>query len=224
LLWRFFRDPNARLMLALYWGYSLPMLLTSNVHIGRLVFIVPVLAIIVALPIRPIVRWLLKRQPRDYRPKIYPWASFAVGAVIVLIGAVPSLNDWSVEFPRARMELVTDQIVDLTREPPTEQLVYVFGDAGGYEIESLRVAELEMSLHGYLRFVDLREGVERGTGPIPLLYGAMLERIGDPGSIPGYCTNHYLVEPESEQRFFEEMVAVALPECGQPLRYDILVH
>ena len=224
LIWRSFRDPRARMMLALFWGYSLPMILTSNVHIGRLVFIVPLLSIIVALPALSFARWLSRRQPPDYRPMVQRWASILAGTAIVLFGASENLDDWTLEFPRQRMDLVADQIVSLTQEPPTEQLVYVFGDGGRYEIESLGIAELEVQLDGYLRFVDLRTGITRGNGPIPLLYGSLLERIGDPESVPGYCTSHYLVDPSVVDQFLELTEPVATSVCGAPLRYDPLAY
>jgi 4-amino-4-deoxy-L-arabinose transferase-like glycosyltransferase len=222
LLMLFLFDVRARLMLALFWGYSLPLLLTTQVHIGRLVFIVPLLAIICALPIGLIVNWLAERQPPAYRPAFHRWAAIGVGLMIALAGAAPSMADWETPFPQQRMSLVAERIVTLTETPPTQQLVYVFGDLGSYEIESLRVAELEMDLPGYLRFEDLSTGNERGTGPIPLLYGGVVPLLGQPDKIPGYCANLYLVEPDAQSRFHEESDAVAQKTCGQPLRVAVL--
>jgi hypothetical protein len=222
LLARFLFDVRARLMLALFWGYSLPMLLTTQVHIGRLVFVVPLLAIICALPIGMIVACLARLQPPATRPAFHRWAAIGVGLVIALAGAAPSMADWQTTFPPPRMSLVAARIVVLTEQPPTQQLVYVFGDLSSYEIESLRVAELEMDLPGYLRFEDLSNGHERGTGPIPLLYGGVIPLLGQPGAIPGYCSNLYLVEPDAQDRFHEESDAVAQKTCGQPLRFSVL--
>ncbi len=207
---------------ALLWGFSLPLLFTSQVHIGRLVFIVPVIALIVAVPIGTICRWLAKRQPRRFQPQILQWGGLIVGAIIVLLGAVPSLQDWRVPFETSRMVRVEARIVELTSDPPTQQLVYVFGDGGGYEVEGLRIAELEILLDGYLRFEDLTNGNVRGRGPIPLLYGAVVPRLGDPGLIPGYCTNLYLVEPGQVDQFLEATTAVAIETCGQPLNFNEL--
>ena len=108
LLILFLFDPRARLMLALFWGYSLPLLLTTQVHIGRLVFIVPLLAIICALPIGLIVRWLAARQPVQFRPAFHRWGAVAIGLLIAVIGAAPSMADWETPFPMQRMPLVAD--------------------------------------------------------------------------------------------------------------------
>jgi len=222
LLILFFFDPRARLMLALFWGYSLPMILTTQVHIGRLVFIVPLLAIICALPIGLIVRWLADRQPQHFRPAFHHWAAIAIGLMIAVVGTAPSMADWETPFPMQRMPLVADRIVELTRTPPTQQLVYVFGNLGGYEIETLRVAELRMELPGYLRFEDLTTGEISGTGPIPLIYGAVIPLLNQPDAIPGYCANLYLVEPNVLDQFHEASDATAQKACGQPLRFDVL--
>jgi hypothetical protein len=222
LLILFFFDVRARLMLALFWGYSLPLLLTTQVHIGRLVFIVPLLAIICALPIGLIVRWLAARQPPPYRPAFHRWAAVAVGLLIAVAGAAPSMADWDTPFPMQRMPLVADRIVSLTNTPPTQQLVYVFGDMGGYEIETLRIAELRMELPGYLRFEDMTTGEISGTGPIPLIYGAIIPLLNQPDAIPGYCGNLYLVEPDVLDTFHQASDATAQQACGQPLRFDVL--
>jgi 4-amino-4-deoxy-L-arabinose transferase-like glycosyltransferase len=222
LIARFFWEPRARLLLALFWGFSLPLLLTTQVHIGRLVYVVPLLGIVCALPIMSIVRLLELRQPPSVRPGFSRWAGFAIGAMIVLAGAVPSLTDWQVEFPQERMDRVKNRIIELTYTPPAQQLVYVFSDMGGYEIENLRIAELEMSMSGYLRFMDLTSNEQRGNGPIPLLYGAMLTRVGTPSAIPGYCTNIYLVEPDAVERFHAESDEVARSTCSRPLTISVL--
>jgi hypothetical protein len=169
-----------------------------------------------------IVACLARLQPPATRPAFHRWAAIGVGLVIALAGAAPSMADWQTTFPPPRMSLVAARIVVLTEQPPTQQLVYVFGDLSSYEIESLRVAELEMDLPGYLRFEDLSNGHERGTGPIPLLYGGVIPLLGQPGAIPGYCSNLYLVEPDAQDRFHEESDAVAQKTCGQPLRFSVL--
>jgi hypothetical protein len=222
LLILFFFDPRARLMLALFWGYSLPMILTTQVHIGRLIFIVPLLAIICALPIGLISRLLGQRLSPRSRPAFHRWAAVAIGLIIAVAGAAPSMADWETPFPPQRMPLVADRIVDLTRTPPTQSLVYVFGDLSGYEIESLRIAELRMELPSYFRFEDMTTGEISGTGPIPLIYGAVIPLLNQTDAIPGYCANLYLVEPNVLDQFHEASDATAQQACGQPLRFEVL--
>jgi hypothetical protein len=73
-----------------------------------------------------------------------------------------------------------------------------------------------------LRFMDLTSNEQRGNGPIPLLYGAMLTRVGTPSEIPGYCTNIYLVEPDAVERFHAESDEVARSTCSRPLTISVL--
>ena len=101
------------------------------------------------------------------------------------------MADWETPFPMQRMTLVADRIVELTNTPPTQQLVYVFGDLGGYEIETLRVAELRMELPGYLRFEDLTTGEMRdGTDSADL-------RCGHPAPEPAGRDPRLLHQPLS---------------------------
>jgi hypothetical protein len=222
LLVRFFRDPRARLLLALFWGFSLPMILTTQVHIGRLIYIVPLIGIICALPVGLIARWLARRQPASTRSAMARWAGLGVAALVVIAGATPSLADWQTSFPPPRMTRVADLIVERTYDSPAPQLVYVFGDAGAYEIEALRIAELEMLLPGYLRFEDLTTGDMRGNGAIPLMYGAVLTKVNQPDLIPGFCTNLYLVEPNVLDQFHAASDPVATAACGKPLSSESL--
>jgi hypothetical protein len=222
LLFRFFADPRARLVLALFWGNSLPLVLTTQVHVGRLYFILPLLGLICALPVAVIARWLSRRQPPNLRAEFNRWAMPGLAAILVVAGAAPGLSDWQTDFPVRRMPLVADRIVEVTRNPPAQQLAYVFGDVGEYETESLRVAELEVLLDGYLRFEDMTTGDARGNGPIPLIYGGLIPLLGHPDVVPGYCTNLYLVEPNVADRFHEVADPIAAEACGAPLRVELL--
>jgi hypothetical protein len=150
------------------------------------------------------------------------WAGLGVAALVVIAGATPSLADWQTSFPPPRMTRVADLIVERTYDSPAPQLVYVFGDAGAYEIEALRIAELEMLLPGYLRFEDLTTGDMRGNGAISLMYGAVLTKVNQPDLIPGFCTNLYLVEPNVLDQFHSASDPVATAACGKPLSSESL--
>jgi len=61
-----------------------------------------------------------------------------------------------------------------------------------------------------------------GTGPIPLIYGAVIPLLNQTDAIPGYCANLYLVEPNVLDQFHEASDATAQQACGQPLRFEVL--
>ena len=223
LLWSFFKSPRSRLMLALFWGYSLPLLLTSNVHIGRLVFIVPLLAILVVTPVESIVRWLARIPTLRERPRFQRWAPVVLSVAVAVLAAVPSLRDWvNTPFPTQQVERTAVQISDAMHDDPTRQLAYVFGDTGVWEIESLRASVLRLELQGAVRFVDLTTGETVDSGPIPVLYHGLITMLADPGSVPGYCTNLYIVEPHIADQFADLTETTAAQICGAPLKSLLL--
>jgi 4-amino-4-deoxy-L-arabinose transferase-like glycosyltransferase len=218
--WRAFRAPEARFMLALFWGYSLPMIFTSNVHVGRLIFALPLLLIVVALPIESVTRALASLARPDNRPRIQSWLAASLGAGVVLLGAAPSLDDWRTPFPTLRAEMIGNQIAELGSEAEGGAIVYVFGARDGYEVESLRIAEVEISVDN-VRYRDLMTGASRGTGSITVIYGGVLDLLAEPTAVPGYCANVYLVEPQALAQFIER-TRDATGVCGHSLDYEVL--
>jgi 4-amino-4-deoxy-L-arabinose transferase-like glycosyltransferase len=59
-LWRARREQNARLLLLLFAGFWVPLLLTSNVHIGRLIYVVPLLALFTASGAEALARGVVR--------------------------------------------------------------------------------------------------------------------------------------------------------------------
>ena len=222
LLLRFFREPRARFLLALFFGFSLPLLLTSRVHIGRLVFIVPLLAIIIAVPIGYLTRWLANPREGSRRRPAPVWAGGLLGVIVAAVGAYPTLAYWDQPFPYDRSRQAEIQVGAVMRESTNQQFVYVFGDRGGYEIESLRIANFEILFRDEMRFLDLMTGDERGTGERLLIYGGVLDRLERPESIPNVCTCLYLVDPDVVDGF--KVVATGPPAdyCNAPLTYVVL--
>ncbi|MDQ2681965.1 MAG: hypothetical protein M3Y37_00420, partial [Chloroflexota bacterium] len=215
---RFLREPRARLLQALFWGFSLPLLLTSQVHIGRLIFVVPLLALICAVPIESAVRLVQRWRPFPSATRV----ALALAALVAVAGAVPNLRDWQTPFRPGRMVFVADRIEELAETVPEPQLVYVHGDLSGYEVEGLRVAELEMLLAGDIQVVDLLAADERGSGSIRLLYGGTAALLSAPETIPGYCTNLYLVEPDQMERFVSASSQFGMATCGHDLVFNEL--
>ena len=212
-----------RLLQALLWGFSLPLLLTSRVHIGRLIFIVPIVALLTALPLSGIVRWLTSRQRPADRAAFKRQGAPVVAGVLVLIGGGLGWAEWRTEIPRTGMAAAVEQIAALAAAAPDRQLVYVFGDEGGREIELLNIAELELGLGDRVRFSDSAtpDVVHGDEGPL-LVYGAMLGKVGRPDLIPGYCETTYLLAPGLEDTFLELTGNTAEVTCGGPLTYELL--
>jgi hypothetical protein len=224
LLWSCFKSPKSRLMLALFWGYTLPLTLTTNVHLGRLLFALPLLALLVAMPIEPIARLISKAPSLRLRSKLQRWAPAVLAFAIVLLAAVPSLRDWSkTPFTKLEGELVAGQMRTALAAAPSQQLAYVFGEANVWELESLRVAVLRMELKGRARFVDLTTGETFDSGPTNVLEHGLLTALAHPSTVPGFCTNLYVVEADIALRFADLTNAPAIAMCGRPLN-AVIVH
>jgi hypothetical protein len=222
-LWRFFRDPRARYLLALFWGFSLPLLLTSNVHIGRLIFVVPVLGVSCVLAGDIGVRWIGRRLLKARAAGFQLVLPLVVCLVIGIVGAVASLQDWfGTAFEPERAEVVAAKASRIMNAKPSVQLAYVFGDDSGWEIEHLRISVLEIDMAGSVRFIDVVDGESFGSGPVPLLFHGMLDRLKDPATVPGYCTNLYLLEPDAADSFRRITNPSAQAVCGRPLDYQVV--
>lgn len=141
---------------------------------------------------------------------------------MIVISAVPGLNYWNEPFPIDRTVLVEQRIDQLIQAEVGDRFVYIFGDLGGYEVEGLRVAHYEIAFRNRVRFLDMTNGEERGSGPITFVYGAILPLPSEPDWIPGYCTNVYLVEPDQLEQFRKATGELTVSECDTPLRVEVL--
>lgn len=111
-LWRARRDPGARLLLLALAGFWLPLLLTSNVHVGRLIYVVPLLALLTArgaATLATLVGWLvarwltLSRVARPASPALAAVLRAAGAVLIVLAVGWRGWQDYTVEVPLGNM-------------------------------------------------------------------------------------------------------------------------
>ena len=217
LLVRVFRSPQARFLLALFWGLSLPLLLTSNVHIGRLIFVTPLLALIVLWPVVCGIEWIGRNVSRRL-----DWLALVLCLGIATMGAIPSLQDWFGTPFRVERALVVRQTIDTTiQNRPSPQIAYVFGKDEDWEIERLRVASLRIQMGEAAQFVDLKSGAVYGDGPVRVLMHGLMERLQAPATVPGFCTNVYIIDEDLEATFLTLTTASALQLCGKPLTYQV---
>ena len=199
------------------------MLLTTNVHIGRLILVIPVLSILVMLPVPIVIEWLAKRRPLRNHLGFAAILPVPLCLAIAIFGAIPSLDDWfDTPFTVERPVVLADAIQQTMLRSPTPQIVFVHGDDSEWVGERLRSSSLRIQLGDAVRWVDLKTGEVHGDGPVRMLYHGMLDRLEQPMSVPGYCTNIYVIDNGLLDRFLEVTEADAKEICGEPLTYVVV--
>lgn len=203
------RSPPARLHLFLVAGFTLPILLTSNVRIGRLIFVVPLLALLAArgvLSVAEGIGWCAARivapvQGRWPRVRVlaqgYVWR-VVFAAIIVAAVAVGTWRDYTAEVPL--QEMVRGETLLRTRAPElaaTGRAAVILTnlapqglapDDPAMEVYALVGYRLDLD-HAY-RFVDL----DRETLPVSADTRALALLGGDPAAVldrDGLCNAVY---------------------------------
>ncbi len=232
--WRPAVGVEARAMLALYFGLGLPLFLTSRVHIGRLIFAVPLLCLIVGLGVVALFRagrigaavWSGRTDAAWGR--VGSLASPAVVLAVILIG-ITAADTWADYTISPRLEpqrgwaLAMEEHVDEVRAAGGAVLVMPSGL--GAEIEGVDAAGTRLIAGDTFRYVNLREpSPDSGSeDDPPLYYGNVLGLLADsPDRVPDRCEAVYFVRPDAEEEFNRVTNNGRLAGCGEPLRVVVL--
>ena len=227
--WRGGAGVAPRVLLGLLGGFTLPLLLTSRVHAGRLIFALPPLLLLAAVGAIAAGGWLGERLARrggsPAAPRLIPLA------VAVLLVAAVGRGAWveaRLGVPPTREARVAAALVAWAPAAARHGgVALVAGDAAGAEVEAVAVAAVRLDLDARYRFADLSRGAPSPLDPDdprpPLYYGGLLDRLA-PSSlpVPDPCGLLYLVLPEAEARFLTGTGGGALPGCAAPVRYEVL--
>ena len=227
-LWRALRRrPEFGLLLLATTALTLPLLLTTKVHVGRLLPALPFLLLLAAVGADAVGAGLARAAgallggraagPLRAVARLVPPA--ALLAVVVL----GSRAEFSAPYPVNRQAATTSAIAKARAALPATGLLAVVDDpALGAEIEQVHIADARLLLDRAYRFVDL--GQSGGTLPPPdpqrptLLYGDILDRLRD-GTLPHPCDPRYLVAPEVADAFRQ---ALSAARCAKPPMVGVL--
>jgi 4-amino-4-deoxy-L-arabinose transferase-like glycosyltransferase len=218
-----------RLLVLFFLGFTLPMVFTSRVHIGRLIFAVPLLFLLVAAGVGYcllLIAYGLTKIARmgDRARRLVPGA---VVVVLLVLVALSTWNDYSVEVPPTKEALITQELI---KEAGTVR------EEGGYAalvavddptliLETIDANQYRLGLDRYYCFYNLSIGqgapCSHGDSRPTLLVGGLLERLNDPTKVPGYCTDIYYVAPGLLDKF-RAALGEHSSECPQPPRYKVL--
>jgi 4-amino-4-deoxy-L-arabinose transferase-like glycosyltransferase len=223
---RAFSQAEARAWLVLFWGFALPMLLTSRVHIGRLIYIVPLLMLFVALGMVSSAQFLQRGAGRvtgrlGRLPHPAVWRVGATAALLVALLTVGNATwtDYRVA-PRAGETARIARLLSTPAEPVPDGAGIVLALAksqADLEGEGLTVSALEIMLGDEVRFVNLRAAgpVAAPDGRQTVYFGGFL--TGATRDLPTFCQNLYIV-PTNNLDQFKTVTAQAAAACPAPLQ------
>jgi 4-amino-4-deoxy-L-arabinose transferase-like glycosyltransferase len=224
-LWGVFRRAEDRVLQACFWGWSLPLLFTSNVHIGRLIYVLPILCIFVALGFFTIVDFLVPHL-RLMKVRHLPAIATTVAALILVVAtADASLADYRVPPPVVpAVETIARLGADANQLKTSGGNAVIVRPVAGMELESIEASTFRLVLDDEYQFVDISPGApstDRVEGKPALMYGLVIESLERPETIPSYCANRYYVYSDVLSKFLE-LTKTASAQCGHPLQYVAL--
>jgi hypothetical protein len=207
---------RARLMLALIFGFTLPLVLTSQVHIGRLIFALPVLFLLVALGAEIVVNVAARRFGVPT-----PSARALFAAVAALLLAVSATLTWREYQQRIPPTLQSAAVSEFRAELPvlrSDRDAALLLDRSKH-LEIIDIAEFRLALDNDVAFVDLRDLAASATEDKPTIYyGQLLDRVRSGAYIPSKCNNVYFVSPGLQSDFVDS-VSSFWSGCTTPLRF-----
>jgi hypothetical protein len=228
-LWRGRRRDGyeGRLVAAMFLGFTLPMLLTSQVHVGRLVFAVPFLCLLVAEGFVWTAGGLgrlaahITRVPEHAAYGIRRLTTGLSCAALVIVVALLAWRDYGVEVPLTREARATSRLVEDAPGIKAQGGAAVLVTVGDNELtlEAFDAGQYRIALSEHYRFYNL--ATDKGEPPLPadprpaLYIGGLLDRLKEPDTIPTYCRNVYYVRAEAWESWRSGKVAGTRPTAAQ---------
>ncbi|HEX2280782.1 MAG TPA: glycosyltransferase family 39 protein [Thermomicrobiales bacterium] len=208
--WLFASDVQSALVLplALFLGLALPLVLTSRVHIGRLLPALPFALLLVAVGAWIVGGWLgdLARRVGSGELRIAHWIAPVLAGALVVPAAVAARVDMETPLLPTR-EAFTAAALANWHEDARERrgAVLVEDPALGDDIERVHAATYRLALDGVYRFVDIQligETSERATDTRPPLFWHGALAALQAAEIPHPCQRLWFVAPEIAAEFF----------------------
>jgi 4-amino-4-deoxy-L-arabinose transferase-like glycosyltransferase len=205
-----------RVLLATFFGLGLPMILTTRVHTGRLIFVLPLLLVLVADGAWATGTWLARRAPARLGARQTAWP-VALAALLLCATVASGWRDDRGQPVTPPVERLAGSLSSgLGRAQAAGGAALVLGgpDWQG-EFESINLAPARLTLDAQYQFIDLsaRHAPPSADSRTPLYYGGVLWRIVNPLALPSRCRLAYFVLPPAETAF---LAAMRLAGCASP--------
>jgi 4-amino-4-deoxy-L-arabinose transferase-like glycosyltransferase len=201
--WRAGRTASL-LPLVLGLGLTLPLLLTSRVHVGRLVPALPFALLLVAAGIWIVSGWLAALARRAGAAGVVPWVAPLLTAAVLVPAAIAAHVDLGTPFAPSR-EARTAALLAAWQSDVAERggAFLVEDPALGDDIERVHAATYRLDLERHYRLVDLtRREPPRASDPRPALYWRGALGALEAGEISRPCQRLWFVTPEITAAFF----------------------
>jgi 4-amino-4-deoxy-L-arabinose transferase-like glycosyltransferase len=196
------------LPVVLFTGLALPLVLTSRVHIGRLLPALPFALLLVAAGSWIVAGWIggLAHRAAGGELGVARWIAPVLAGALLVPAAVAARVDLETPLSPTRESLTAATMADWQEEARERGgAVLVEDPALGDDIERVHAATYRLDLDGMFRFVDIQrvgETPERATDARPaLLWRGVLGTLQE-GEIPQPCQRLWFVAPEIAGEFF----------------------
>lgn len=220
-----------RIMVLFFLGFTLPMLLTSQVHIGRLIFAVPFICLFSAFGLISISDFALRvlsrtsnTRTRGYVVRALP---IALVSFLILPAAYTAWREFTISVPLTYEEAVTQllragyaKVVELGGGA-----VLVTNADDKLNLEAINANQYRLMLRTTYHLYNLATGdleIRRpGDTRLTLYIGGLMDRLKEPRSIPNYCKNLYFVAPDLEPAF-NDLINAHKDMCPAKIEYRLL--
>ncbi|MFN8541873.1 MAG: glycosyltransferase family 39 protein [Thermomicrobiales bacterium] len=221
------------LLLGLAAAWTLPLLLTSKVYVGRLIFFLPILCLLVASGLTRPTQWLADRIAAR-SPQQRPTHAGAIATTLVatlLLAAVASATwrDYR-QSPLLEPDAVVAAILRNAATPDSPAIALILrtdeGDDPTHGVgEATQIAALRLSLDALYQPISLYSPSATPTPTndprrIPLYYGNLLALLDNPDDTRLPCNVTYYIASYALDQF-QTRYAPRRATCGEP-RFVVL--
>jgi 4-amino-4-deoxy-L-arabinose transferase-like glycosyltransferase len=197
---------NRLLPLLLFLGLAVPLLLTSRVHVGRLLPALPFALLLAASGVWLGAGWLAEKFDRagGGSATLTRWMAPILAGSLLLPIAVRAHGEMATPLSPSRASRTAATIAEWQHEAQERGgAVLVEDPALGDEIERVHAANYRLDLDGVFRFVDLQDSEPALIAAArPLLYWHGALRALQAGAIERPCERLWFVGPEITREFF----------------------
>lgn len=222
-------DWRPRLTLLLVVGLTLPLLLTTRVHVGRLVPVLPLLLLIVGFGVCLVadaVARLAHGRRTAPAPSIRLATMTVLGAALFLVSTLVTVTGYQYLPVETEETRITTRLASLLPAAAEHGGAAVVAPAAlGREVEGVRGGMLWLALNRDYRLVDLSHSMAAwatNDDRPPLFVVGVLAAL-EAGHLPNACGNLYLVYPDAVAEFRLAAGSPAIRrQCPAGLQFEML--